>query len=80
MGVDALEVGEHDIVIKVVLVLDASVFDYGVGHRVLVVAAELLSASRALLLVDHQRTVSERTTCAATGRQRTVSWVYMPAA
>ena len=53
MGVDALEVGEHDIVIKVVLVLDASVFDYGVGHRVLVVAAELLSASRALLRVRH---------------------------
>ena len=51
VGVDAFQVGEHDIVVKAVLMLRAGVLDYGVGHRVLVVTAELASASGALLLV-----------------------------
>jgi hypothetical protein len=53
VGLYAFEVGEHDIEVKGVLVLGAGVLDYGVGHRVLVVTAELLSASGALLLVKH---------------------------
>ena len=80
MRVHTFTVCKDDIAVENVVVVIAGMCNHGVRNEFLVVAAKVRSASRALLLVDHQRTVSERTTCAATGRQRTVSWVYMPAA
>ena len=53
----ALEMREDDVAIERVAVLISSVRDDGVRNRLLVVATEISSASRALLLVDHEPTV-----------------------
>jgi len=50
---DTFEVGKHDIEIQVVLVLRSRVLDDCGGDGVLVIAAELEAASRALLLISH---------------------------
>jgi hypothetical protein len=50
---DAFEVGQHDIEVEVVLVRCSRVLDDCGGDGVLVVAAELEAASRALLLISH---------------------------
>ena len=51
--IDAFEVGEHDIEIQVVLVLCSRVLDDCRRDCILVIAAELETASRALLLKSH---------------------------
>ncbi len=56
--VNAFEVGKHDIEIEVVLVLFPCVLDDCGGDGILVIAAELAAASRALLLISHGRNLT----------------------
>ena len=64
VGVDALEVREHDLPVDGVAVFDEGVLHHGVGDSVLVVPGEIESAPGARLGVGH------RTIEAHVGHQR----------
>lgn len=53
----ALEVGQDDLAVEGVMVLDAGVGDDLVGNGLLVIAGELISTSRTGLAVGHARSL-----------------------
>ena len=54
MGVHAFEMGEHDVSVEGVAMIEAGVLDDFVGHCALVFAVEVIAAARARLAVRHE--------------------------